>query len=108
MTYLQVSHVFTVPLEELIHTRVEKIYHNETNAKLRRSTSDRMGSTTGDQTTREVLRKLDRVDRYKMPVFPSPLSHDPDIWGLTAILTDRLLLASFRKDGYQLHDFNVS
>ena len=38
-----------------------------------------------------------------MPVFPSPLADDPDIWGLTAIMTDRLLYALFKDDGYREH-----
>ena len=69
--------------------------------------ADRIGtSDKPDQEERlKTVQLISDVDAYSMPAFPSPLDQDPDIWGLTAVMADRLLYYTFRKEGYKKHTF---
>ena len=101
------AHVFTVPIEELVHTRAERNFPNNHTRRQWQMLADRVGSATDEEKIdrAENIRRISQVTHYNMPVFPSPIESDPDIWGLTAVMTDRLLYAAFRKNGYKKHNF---
>ena len=98
--------MFTVPIEELVHTRAEKNYTNQRSQKQWEMLADRVQAESSEQIDRaETIRRISVIGDYTMPLFPSPIAADPDIWGLTAVMTDRVLYAAFKKNGYKKHDF---
>lgn len=105
----EVSHVFTVPIEELVHSRFEQNYTNQRSRRQWEMLADRVESDSDSPQDRvENIRRISQINEYRMPVFPSPIDTDPDIWGLTAVMTDRLLYTAFKKNGYKKHDFTPS
>ena len=99
--------MFTVPIDELAQSRGERVYTNQRSRKQWEMLADRIESDVGKTQEERVdtIRRISQINEYTMPVFPSPIESDPDIWGLTAVMTDRLLYAAFRINGYKKHDF---
>ena len=98
--------MFTVPIEELVHSRAEQNYANQRTGRQWKMLADRVESESDTQLDRaENIRRIGQSVEFCMPVFPSPIDTDPDIWGLTAVMTDRLLYTAFKKNGYKKHDF---
>ena len=101
--------MFTVPVEDLVHSRFEKTYQNQRSRRQWEMLADRVDSEFDDQQDRaENIRRISQITEYTMPVFPSPIDTDPDIWGMTAVMTDRLLYTAFRINGYKKHTFTPS
>ena len=98
--------MFTVPLVDLVRSRSVKNYKNNVagNRNWERFTTE-LSNDPHQQTRFKELSAIGVIEEYSMPVFPSPLPSDPDIWGLTAIMTDRLLYAALKDEGYPRHNF---
>lgn len=102
--------MFTVPIDELALSRRERVYTNQRSQRQWEMLADRIESdadTPPAQERVDTIRRISKITEYNMPVFPSPIESDPDIWGLTAVMTDRLLYAAFRVNGYKKHDFTA-
>eukprot|EP00116_Pleurobrachia_bachei_P012863 sb/3473125/ len=102
----EVSHVFTVPLEDLLRTRSVRNYKNNVagNRNWERFTTE-LANDPEQQDRFKQLSIIGNIEEYSMPQFPSPIRSDPPIWGLTAIMTDRLFHAALREEGYPKHNF---
>ena len=102
---LQVAACFSMPLDELVNGKKEAIYANQRSRTqwemlLKRVEAENISSPK----IIPDISAIAKIKHYTMPTFPSIFENEP-IWGMTAIMTDKLLHHIFRDDGYAKHKF---